>query len=91
VEVGWRFDSSAWRHEYATEAAREALLFGFEEARLDEIVSFTPPANTASVRVIERIGIHCDPADDFDYPNIPAGHPLRRHVLYTLTREEFLR
>jgi hypothetical protein len=23
-----------------------------------------------------------DPADDFDYPRLPEGHPLRRHVLY---------
>jgi hypothetical protein len=22
--------------------------------------------------------------DDFDHPNIPEGHPLRRHVLYRL-------
>jgi hypothetical protein len=28
-----------------------------------------------------------DPADDFDHPNLPDGHPLRRHVLYRLTRD----
>lgn len=27
-----------------------------------------------------------DPADDFDHPNLPDGHPLRRHVLYRLPR-----
>jgi hypothetical protein len=26
------------------------------------------------------------PADDFDHPKLPAGHPLRRHVLYRLRR-----
>ena len=25
-----------------------------------------------------------DPSDDFDYPNLPQGHPLRRHVLYRI-------
>jgi hypothetical protein len=25
-----------------------------------------------------------DPADDFDHPKLPEGHPLRRHVLYRL-------
>ena len=25
-----------------------------------------------------------DPADDFDHPELPVGHPLRRHVLYRL-------
>jgi RimJ/RimL family protein N-acetyltransferase len=38
---------------------------------------------------MERIGMHRDAADDFDYPNIPKGHALRRHVLYRLRREEF--
>jgi hypothetical protein len=30
-----------------------------------------------------------NPADDFDHPKLPAGHPLRRHVLYKLQRSEF--
>jgi RimJ/RimL family protein N-acetyltransferase len=91
VEVGWRYDKFAWEHSYATEAAREALRFGFEVAGLDEIVSFTSPLNAASVRVMERIGLHRDGDGDFDYPNMPVGHPLRRHVLYRLKREEFHR
>jgi RimJ/RimL family protein N-acetyltransferase len=73
VEVGWRLDKFAWGHGYASEAAREALRFGFDEAGLDEIVSFTSTGNVASVRVMERIGMHRDPAGDFDYPNVPAG------------------
>ncbi len=91
VEVGWRFDRFAWGHGYAGEAAREALRFGFEVVRLDEIVSFTALQNAPSVRVMERIGMHRDPGDDFDYPNMPAGHPLRRHLLYRLKREEYAR
>jgi ribosomal-protein-alanine N-acetyltransferase len=88
VEVGWRFDRFAWGHGYATEAAREALRLGFGPAGLAEIVSLTSRLNVPSMRVMERIGMHRDPADDFDYPNIPAGHPLRRHVVYRLRREE---
>jgi hypothetical protein len=34
--------------------------------------------------VMERIGMRRDPAEDFDYPSFPDGHPLRRHVLYRL-------
>ena len=89
VEVGWRFDKFAWGHGYATEAAREALRFGFIDANLDEIVSFTAVGHRASIRVMERIGMHRDPAEDFDYPSVPVGHPLRRTVLYRLRREEF--
>lgn len=88
VEIGWRLDRQAWGRGYATEAARAALRFGFETVGLDEIVSFTTPRNVGSVRVMERIGMHRDPADDFEYPRLPAGHPFRRHVLYRLRRAE---
>ena len=27
-----------------------------------------------------------DPADDFDHPSLPHGHPQSRHVLYRLGR-----
>jgi RimJ/RimL family protein N-acetyltransferase len=91
VEVGWRLGSSAWGHGYATEAAREALRYGFEVVGLDEVVSFTAVSHAASQRVMEHLGMHRNPADDFDYPNLPPGHQLRRHVLYRLRREEFVR
>jgi RimJ/RimL family protein N-acetyltransferase len=88
VEVGWRYAREAWGHGYATEAARAAIRFGFEEAGLAEIVSFTSVVHARSRRVMERLGMHRDPADDFDYPGIPEGHPLRRHVLYRITGAE---
>jgi RimJ/RimL family protein N-acetyltransferase len=89
VEVGWRLDKFAWGKGYATEAAREALRFGFEEAGLSEIVSFTSAGHGASARVMEKIGLRRDPSDDFENPSMPIGHPLRRHILYRLGREEY--
>jgi RimJ/RimL family protein N-acetyltransferase len=86
VEVGWRLRREHWGNGYATEAAREALRFGFEELGLDEIVSFTSVPNTPSRRVMERIGMTHDPTRDFDPPGVPEGHPLRRHVLYAISR-----
>lgn len=91
VEVGWRLARHAWGHGYATEAAHEAVAFGFETVGLDEIVSFTVPANVRSRAVMERLGMHHDPADDFDHPKLPEDHPLRRHVLYRLARTEWRR
>lgn len=84
VEVGWRLARPAWGNGYATEAGRAALAFAFEEAGLDEVVSFTSLANARSRAVMERLGMSHDPGDDFDHPEIPAGDPLRRHVLYRL-------
>ena len=39
-------------------------------------------SNLRSRKVMEKIGMHRNAADDFDHPNLPEGHPLRRHVLY---------
>jgi RimJ/RimL family protein N-acetyltransferase len=86
VEVGWRLAAEHWGRGYATEAARVALDFGFATLGLDEIVSFTAVANLRSRRVMERLGMTHDPADDFDHPLLPPGHALGRHVLYRLPR-----
>jgi RimJ/RimL family protein N-acetyltransferase len=86
TEIGWRFAQDAWGHGYATEAARAALAYGFDELGLDEIVSFTATTNARSMAVMERIGMSRDPDDDFDHPLVEEGHRLRRHVLYRLRR-----
>jgi ribosomal-protein-alanine N-acetyltransferase len=86
VQVGWRFARTHWGRGYATEAARAALAFGFGELALPEIVSWTAQPNEASRRVMERLGMSRDPADDFDHPLRNPDDPLRRHVLYRLRR-----
>jgi RimJ/RimL family protein N-acetyltransferase len=87
VEVGWRLARAHWGQGYATEGARAALAFGFDDLNLDEIVSFTTVTNRRSRAVMERLGMHRDPADDFDHPALPAGHPLRPHVLYRVKKD----
>ena len=84
LEIGWRLARSAWGKGYASEAAVAARDFAFQEAGLDEIVSFTTYRNERSQAVMRRIGMTHDPADDFDHPRLPEGHRLRRHVLYRL-------
>ncbi|MEO7428918.1 MAG: GNAT family N-acetyltransferase [Acidimicrobiales bacterium] len=82
VEVGWRLARSAWGHGYAPEGAAEALRFAFDDLGLDEVVSFTSVGNAKSRRVMDKIGMTRDPADDFDHPRVPADHRIHRHVLY---------
>lgn len=89
VEIGWRLARSYWGNGFATEGAREVLRFGFSHLELREVVSFTVPANLRSCRVMERLGMHRSPADDFDHPQLPEGHALRRHVLYRLSSVDF--
>ena len=82
VEIGWRLSDAHWGRGYATEAATAVLRH--DTARLGgaDIVSFPVPDNVRSRRVMEKIGLRRDPAGDFDHPGVPAGHPLKRHVLY---------
>lgn len=91
VEVGWRLARTAWGRGYASEGAAAALAFGFGQAGLDEIVSFTTPANLRSQGVMRKIGMRRTPADDFLHPRLGLGHPLREHVLYRLARPDWER
>ena len=86
VEIGWRLAADYWGQGLATEGAREVVRYGFEVLEVPELVSFTVPANTRSIRVMKKLSMTSDPKDDFDHPRLPAGHPLRRHVLYRLSR-----
>jgi len=91
VEIGWRLARFGWGNGYATEAARRALRFGFDQMDLSEVVSFTAVGNVRSRAVMERLGMTRDPADDFDHPRVPEGSPLRRHVLYRLSADHWSR
>jgi RimJ/RimL family protein N-acetyltransferase len=84
VEIGWRLAAEHWGRGLATEGARAVLDQAFHPLRLPEIVAFTTTANLRSRRVMEKLGMAHDPADDFDHPCLAEGHPLRRHVLYRL-------
>lgn len=89
VEIGWRLSADYWGCGYATEAARAALDFAFNSAKLDEVVSFTVPDNRRSRAVMERLGMRRNPADDFDHPKLPAGDRLRPHMFYRIGREDY--
>lgn len=89
IEIGWRLAYDYWGQGYATEGALTALQYGFGTLRLDEIVSFTTVTNMRSRAVMERLGMHRNPADDFDHPKLPEGHKLRPHVLYRLSHTQW--
>lgn len=86
VEIGWRMVRSHWGQGLATEAARAAGAFAFDALSIPELVAFTASGNERSRAVMRRLGMTRDPADDFEHPLLPEGHPLRSHVLYRLER-----
>lgn len=85
VEIGWRLARAAWGAGYATEAARLCVDYAFGRLQLDELLSWTAALNTPSRRLMERLGMTL--VREFAHPRIAAGHPLRPHVLYHLTRQ----
>lgn len=55
-EVVWTLGKAWWGHGYATEGARRALDWGFEERDFEELISLIDPANLPSIRVAGRLG-----------------------------------
>jgi RimJ/RimL family protein N-acetyltransferase len=90
VEIGWRFMAPHWGQGFATEAARAALGVGFTTLELEEIVSFTSVLNARSEALMKRIGMR-DAGEPFDHPRVAAGHRLRPHVLYRMSRADWER
>ncbi len=86
IEVGWRLARQAWHQGYATEAAAAALDVAFGGVGLDQVWSMTAVLNRPSQAVMLRLGMTAHGL--FEHPAIPAGHPLRRHVVYRLRRPE---
>lgn len=86
VEIGWRLAHQHWGKGYATEGAKAALDYGFEQLNLTEIVAMTTVHNNRSRNVMEKLGMTYNPNDDFDHPKVPDGHPLKKHVLYRITK-----
>ncbi len=82
VELGWRLARRFWGRGIATEAASAAMAFGLDELGLPGLVAYTAVGNLRSRRVMERLDMRRDPAEDFAHPGLPAGHPLAPHVLY---------
>ena len=89
IDIGWTLVRDAWGHGYATEAATAALDDAFDRLHLDEVVAHTTRLNERSQAVVRRLAMTHDPADDFDAPWYPVGHPRRRFVLHRTTTHDW--
>jgi RimJ/RimL family protein N-acetyltransferase len=57
VDIGYRFLSAYWGKGLATEAGRPIMRYGFDVLKLERIIGLVDPANVASVRVPEKLGL----------------------------------
>jgi RimJ/RimL family protein N-acetyltransferase len=56
-DVGFAFLSTHRGRGYATEAAREVVRYGREQLGLERVHGLVSPANAASIRVLEKLGL----------------------------------
>lgn len=92
MEIGWRVARAHWRQGFALEAATAALDAAFAPdaaPQLQEVNSITAVINEPSRGVMRRLGMRH--VDDFAHPVVPEGSPIRAHVRYVLTRDEWMR
>ncbi len=72
VEIGYRLARSAWGQGYATEAACAVRGYAFTTLGMKRLIAMIDPANLASIRVAEKIGMHYEKdilLEGYTYPD----------------------
>jgi RimJ/RimL family protein N-acetyltransferase len=81
LEIGYRYVRAAWGRGVATEAGRIVLEHGFSVLGIDPLVAVAHPANRASRRVLEKIGLRWEGL---------ACHYGQDLAFYRMSRAEYL-
>lgn len=79
-EVVYHLGTAHWGKGFASELAHAALRFGFEDRGFDRIVAIAKPLNSASIHVMEKLGMKFE--KNATYYDIEV-------VQYAITRDEF--
>lgn len=88
AEIGYAISRRYWNQGLVTEAVREVLRFGFEVMQLNRIQATCEPANTASGRVLEKVGMSYEGTLREYAFDKGAFHDLR---MYAVLRQEWFR
>lgn len=80
IEVGYGMIKNFWQRGIGYETAKGWLDFGFNEKNLERIVAVAAPENTASWRIMEKLGMRSE--------------GIKRHygtdvVFYAIAKDEF--
>ena len=87
AELGYELHPDYWGHRYATEAAWTMLAWGFQTLRLQRVWAQCLAENTASVRVLERLGMRHERCPQQQHTWMQ--HRWWDHVVYTIDRAEW--
>lgn len=80
IDLGYRLLPPYWGQGFATEASRAVLDYGRTRLGIGRVIAMVDPANTASIRVVEKLGLMPDGQDEsagrwFLKYVTPAGPP----------------
>lgn len=85
-DVGFRFSKKYWNKGYATESALASIDVGFNRLKIPTIIGRAMIRNTASIRVLEKIGLTFMKKFDFEGEegvmykiDNPVIHPQVKH------------
>jgi [ribosomal protein S5]-alanine N-acetyltransferase len=87
AELGYELHPDYWGHGYATETTRTMLAFAFQTLRLQRVWAQCRAENTASVRVLERLGMRQERCQRPQHTWMQ--HRRWDHVVYTIDRAEW--
>jgi ribosomal-protein-alanine N-acetyltransferase len=88
IEIYYGLSRPHWGRGITTEAAKALLHYGFQTIGLDKIVAIVKPANIASQRVIEKLGMIYKK----QIGSLPEKYKFYQGLLYySLTRDEYKR
>jgi RimJ/RimL family protein N-acetyltransferase len=88
VELGYRLRKSAWGKGYATEGSRALIRKGFTELGVRRVVAQTMAVNTASRRVMEKVGLTLARTFHQEWPE-PIEGAEQGEVEYALTEADW--
>lgn len=66
VDLGFRFFKKYWNKGYATEAGIACIQYGFNHLGVTKIIGRVMNNNIASIRVLEKAGLHFEKEIDFN-------------------------
>jgi RimJ/RimL family protein N-acetyltransferase len=60
TDLGYRLHTEYWGRGIATESSMAIVRYGFDVLELDRIIGLTLPENTASIRVLQKVGMRLE-------------------------------
>ena len=86
AEIGYDLSPAYWHKGYMTEALHPAIQHGFEKMDLNRIEAIVYPENTASLRLLERLGFQ---EEGLLRQSFRQGDRYYDHLILSLIKDEW--